>query len=100
MRRLAQLLQLSGMTSGGDFGHPARPLYRVIVPATEEPMDFSAWFEAYLGGKWHTFDARNNIFRMGRSLMACGGAAADVALLTSFGPSRLLHFTALTEEGL
>ena len=35
------------------------------VPASDAPMDFSAWFEAYLGSEWYTFDARNNIARIG-----------------------------------
>jgi transglutaminase-like putative cysteine protease len=42
------------------------------VPASDAPMDFSAWFEAYLGGEWYTFDARNNIPRIGRVLTARG----------------------------
>jgi transglutaminase-like putative cysteine protease len=67
------------------------------VPVTG-PMDFSAWFEAYLGGQWYAFDPRNNIPRIGRVLMARGRDAADVALLTSFGPSRLDRFTVWTDE--
>lgn len=67
------------------------------VPVTG-PMDFSAWFEAYLGGRWYPFDPRNNIPRIGRVLMAHGHDAADVALLTSFGPSRLERFTVWTDE--
>ncbi len=68
------------------------------APPTSEPMDFSAWFEAYLGGDWHPFDPRHNTSRIGRVLMARGRDAADVALLTSFGPSRLERFTVWTEE--
>jgi transglutaminase-like putative cysteine protease len=68
------------------------------VPATPDPMDFSAWFEVYLGSEWRTFDARNNTPRIGRVLMAHGRDAADVALLTSFGPSRLERFTVWTDE--
>lgn len=67
------------------------------VPVTG-PMDFSAWFEAYLGGRWYAFDPRNNIPRVGRVLMAHGHDAADVALLTSFGPSRLERFAVWTDE--
>ena len=67
------------------------------VPVTG-PMDFSAWFEAYLSGCWYTFDPRNNIPRIGRVLMAHGHDAADVALLTSFGPSRLERFTVWADE--
>jgi transglutaminase-like putative cysteine protease len=63
-----------------------------------DPMDFSAWFEAYLGGQWYTFDARNNIPRIGRILMARGRDATDVALSTSFGPSALASFDVFTDE--
>ena len=54
-------------------------------------MDFSAWFEVYLGGRWYTFDARHNIPRIGRILMARGRDAADVAISTTFGPPRSPH---------
>jgi transglutaminase-like putative cysteine protease len=68
------------------------------VPAAPDPMDFSAWFEAYLGERWCTLDARHNVPRVGRVLMARGRDAADVALLTSFGSSRLERFTVWTDE--
>jgi transglutaminase-like putative cysteine protease len=68
------------------------------IPPVPYPMDFSAWFEAYLGGRWYTFDARHNTPRIGRILMATGRDATDVALTTSFGPSRLAHFEVVTEE--
>ena len=68
------------------------------VPPVPDPMDFSAWFEAYLGGRWYTFDARHNTPRIGRILMACGRDAADVALSTSFGASRLTGFKVVTNE--
>ena len=55
------------------------------VPPVPDPMDFSAWFEVYLGGHWYTFDARHNQPRIGRILMATGRDATDVALSTSFG---------------
>ena len=61
-------------------------------------MDFSAWFEAFLEGKWYTFDARHNIPRIGRILIGRGRDAADVAISTSFGNARLTHFTVHTEE--
>jgi transglutaminase-like putative cysteine protease len=61
-------------------------------------MDFAAWFEAYLGGAWHTFDARNNIPRIGRVLIARGRDAADVAITTTFGSNTLGSFTVVTEE--
>jgi transglutaminase-like putative cysteine protease len=62
------------------------------------PMDFSAWFEAYLGGRWHTFDARNLIPRIGRILMARGRDATDVALANTFGPNLLADFQVVTDE--
>jgi len=68
------------------------------VPLSASPMDFSAWFEAYLGGRWWTFDARHNARRIGRVLMAVGRDAADVALTTSFGSAQLRNFTVITDE--
>jgi transglutaminase-like putative cysteine protease len=68
------------------------------VPPAGSPMDFSAWFEAYLGGRWFTFDARHNQPRIGRVLMAVGRDAADVALTTSFGSTLLKTFKVITEE--
>jgi transglutaminase-like putative cysteine protease len=62
------------------------------VAADPAPMDFSAWFEVYLGGRWHPFDARHNSPRIGRVLMARGRDAADVALTTAFGANRLESF--------
>jgi len=61
-------------------------------------MDFSAFFEVYLGGKWWPLDARHNVPRIGRVLMARGRDAVDVALTTSFGPHRLMKFTVTTDE--
>jgi transglutaminase-like putative cysteine protease len=68
------------------------------VPPDEAPMDFSAWFEAYLGGRWYTFDARHNVPRIGRILIARGRDATDVAMVTSFGPSVLTGFKVFTDE--
>ena len=61
-------------------------------------MDFAAWFEAYVGGRWHTFDARNNTPRIGRVLIARGRDATDVAISNTFGPNTLARITVLTEE--
>jgi transglutaminase-like putative cysteine protease len=61
-------------------------------------MDFLAWFEVYLGGAWHTFDARHNVPRVGRVLMARGRDAADVAISTTFGPNTLAGFKVVAEE--
>ncbi|GGD15159.1 transglutaminase [Aureimonas glaciei] len=68
------------------------------VPAVPYPMDFSAWFEVYLGGHWYTFDARHNTPRIGRILMAVGRDATDVALTTHFGPTMLSRFDVITDE--
>jgi len=78
------------------------------VEALPTPMDFHAWFEAYLavsaqggpgqGGGWHTFDARHNQRRIGRILMARGRDAADVAISTTFGTTWLTEFSVVTEE--
>ena len=62
------------------------------------PMDFAGWFEAFLDGHWYTFDARNNVPRIGRILMARGRDAADVAISTTFGPNTLTGFRVWTDE--
>ena len=72
----------------GDIGMP--PPYGV--------MDFAAWFEAFLDGQWYTFDARNNIPRIGRVLIARGRDASDVALSSTFGPNTLHGFKVWTDE--
>jgi len=68
------------------------------VPPVDAPMDFSAWFDVYLGGAWHAFDARHNRPRIGRILMARGRDATDTALTTTFGPARLIGFDVHTDE--
>jgi transglutaminase-like putative cysteine protease len=68
------------------------------IPSVASPMDFSGWFEVYLGGRWYTFDARHNVPRIGRILMARGRDAADVAMTTSFGKNTLERFTVWTDE--
>jgi transglutaminase-like putative cysteine protease len=70
------------------------------VPAAPEPMDFSAWFEVYLGGRWWALDARHNKPRIGRILIAVGRDAADVAITTSFGAALLTSFKVVTDEVL
>ena len=67
------------------------------VPPSFSPMDFSAWFEVYLGDRWYTCDARHNRPRLGRVLMATGRDASDVALTTSFGTANLKHFTVVSD---
>lgn len=96
-----------------DFAHLAVTLCRCVniparyctgylgdigVPRSDAPMDFSAWFEVYLGGAWHTFDARHNMPRIGRILMARGRDAIDTALTTTFGPACLAGFEVHTHE--
>ena len=96
-----------------DFAHLAIALCRCLnvparyctgylgdigVPPNPDPMDFSAWFEVYLGSRWYTFDARHNTPRAGRILMARGRDATDVAIVTSFGPCTLASFKVTTEE--
>jgi transglutaminase-like putative cysteine protease len=68
------------------------------VPVDPAPMDFSAWFEVYLDGRWFTFDARHNHPRIGRIVMARGRDAADVAISTNFGAVQLVRFSVITEE--
>jgi transglutaminase-like putative cysteine protease len=68
------------------------------VPKDPAPMDFSAWFEAYIGGNWLTFDARHNVPRIGRVLIARGMDAADTAITTHFGPNTLEKFRVWTDE--
>lgn len=72
----------------GDIGVPPAPF----------PMDFSAWFQVWLNGRWWSFDARHNVPRIGRVLVAVGRDAADVAITTSFGTAPLRSFTVITEE--
>jgi len=96
-----------------DFAHLAITLCRCLniparyctgylgdigVPPVDAPMDFSGWFEAYVGGTWYTFDARHNIPRIGRVLIARGRDAADVAISMTFGPSTLASFKVWTDE--
>jgi transglutaminase-like putative cysteine protease len=68
------------------------------TPPPYSEMDFAAWFEAYIGGAWHVFDPRNNVPRIGRTLIARGRDAADVAIATTFGPHCLERFTVYTDE--
>jgi transglutaminase-like putative cysteine protease len=70
----------------------------IRIPAVPGPMDFAGWFEAYLGDRWYTFDARNNTPRIGRVLMARGRDACDVALTSTFGPNTLQRFSVWADE--
>lgn len=68
------------------------------LPALVGDMDFSAWVEVYLDGRWYTFDARHNYPRRGRIVMARGRDATDVALTNAFGRARLMRFQVYTDE--
>jgi transglutaminase-like putative cysteine protease len=83
---------------------PARYCTGYLSDLGEAPpfstMDFAGWFEAYLGGAWHTFDPRNNVPRRGRILIGRGRDATDVAITNTFGPNTLLSFKVWTDEAL
>jgi transglutaminase-like putative cysteine protease len=96
-----------------DFAHLAVTLCRCLniparyctgylgdigIPPVDAPMDFSGWFEAYLDGQWYTFDARHNVPRIGRVLIARGRDAADVAISMTFGVCALQSFRVWTDE--
>ncbi|MGH6800749.1 MAG: transglutaminase-like domain-containing protein [Methylocella sp.] len=68
------------------------------VPADPAPMDYNAWFEVFLEGRWFTFDARHNTPRIGRITVARGRDATDIPLATSFGPHVLKAFRVWTDE--
>ncbi|MFL5281738.1 MAG: transglutaminase family protein [Rhodopila sp.] len=68
------------------------------MPPPYGPMDFAAWFEAYLDGAWHMFDPRNNVRRIGRILLARGRDATDVPISNTFGPNTLKSFTVFTDQ--
>jgi len=68
------------------------------VPAMDAPMDFSAWLEVYLGGRWYSFDARHNQPRIGRIVIARGRDAADVPITMLFANHQLEKFSVVTDE--
>jgi transglutaminase-like putative cysteine protease len=70
----------------------------INVPPPHGTMDFAGWFEAYLGGQWHTFDPRNNKPLWGRILIGRGRDAVDVPISNAFGPNTLVSFTVWTDE--
>ena len=81
---------------------PARYVFGYLpdigVPPPDYPMDFCAWFEAYLGGRWWTFDPRNNQRRLGRVVIGRGRDAVDVAMLTTYGAPVLERMTVWADE--
>ena len=101
-RASAATTRTSRSASAGRSTSPSRYVFGYIsdvgVPAPVEPMDFAAWFEAYLDGEWHTFDPRNNKPRTGRVIVGRGRDAADCALITSFGALELTRFEVIATE--
>ena len=81
---------------------PARYVFGYLpdidVTPLPEPMDFCAWMEVYLGGRWWTFDPRNNARRIGRVVIARGRDAMDVAMVTSYGTLLLERMTVWADE--
>ncbi len=76
-----------------DFAHIGAALCRALrIPARLvvgylhrlDPMDLHAWFEAFVGGRWYTFDATQKLPRGGRVVVAYGRDAADVAFLSNY----------------
>jgi transglutaminase-like putative cysteine protease len=70
------------------------------VTPSPDPMDFSAWFEVFLGNRWYTFDARHNARRIGRVVIGRGRDAGDVPITMAFGKHSLGHFQVTTEQVL
>jgi transglutaminase-like putative cysteine protease len=68
------------------------------VTPSPDPMDFSAWFEVFLGNRWYTFDARHNARRIGRVVIGRGRDAGDVPIAMAFGRHTLAHFRVTTEQ--
>ena len=70
----------------------------IDVPPADEPMDFAAWLEAYIGDRWYTFDPRNNQRRTGRVVIGRGRDALDTAMMTSYGRAPLTAMRVVAEE--
>jgi transglutaminase-like putative cysteine protease len=91
-----------GVTLCRALNIPARYVFGYLpdigVPPPDDPMDFCAWMEVWLGGRWWTFDPRNNQHRVGRVLIGQGRDAVDVAMLTNYGAARLDSMTVWADE--
>lgn len=91
-----------GVTFCRALNIPARYVFGylpdIAVPPPDTPMDFCAWFEAYLGGHWYTFDPRNNVPRVGRVLIGRGRDALDVAMVTTYGAPQLQSMIVWADE--
>ena len=70
----------------------------IDVELNHAAMDFCAWFEAFLDGRWWTFDARVNERRIGRVVIARGRDAMDVPMISTLGPVALTSFAVVAEE--
>jgi transglutaminase-like putative cysteine protease len=70
----------------------------IDVPPPYAPMDFCAWFEAFLGGSWWMFDPRNNERRRGRAVIARGRDALDCAMVTTYGQSYLRDMLVIADK--
>jgi transglutaminase-like putative cysteine protease len=91
-----------GITLCRAMSIPARYVFGylpdIAVPPPGSPMDFCAWFEAYLGDRWYTFDPRNNTRRVGRAVIGRGRDALDVAMVTTYGSVKLVDFRVWADE--
>ncbi len=90
-----------------DFSHVGIALCRALrIPARMvvgylhglDPMDLHAWFEAFVGGRWYTFDATQDAPRGGRIVVAYGRDAADVAFISNYGPLQTPALEVSVEE--
>jgi transglutaminase-like putative cysteine protease len=97
-RDFAQL----GVTMCRALNIPARYVFGYLpdigIEPPDVPMDFHSWFEAYLGERWYTFDARHNTPRIGRIPIGRGRDALDVAIVTQYGPARLRSMNVWSDE--
>lgn len=111
--RTAQSALADGVGVCRDYAHLAVALLRAMnIPARycngymgdigvtpdPAPMDFNAWCEVFLDGRWRTFDARHNVPRIGRVVISRGMDAADCAMIHTFGPHTLERFQVISEE--
>jgi transglutaminase-like putative cysteine protease len=90
-----------------DFAHVGMSLTRALrIPARMvvgyllglQPMDLHAWFEAYVGQRWYTFDATQAEPRGGRVVLAYGRDAADVAFISNYGPLETVAMKVWADE--
>jgi len=91
-----------GVTFCRALNLPARYVFGYLpdigVPPSDNPMDFCAWMEVFLGDRWYTFDPRNNQARIGRVLIGRGRDALDVAMVTTYGSPRLVQMKVWADE--